>query len=349
MVVLLPAARNILQFPHAANALIKNALSLCPFRRGFYRIFTIQITTMEQAKEKITITSIFDRATILHLRIPFSFYLMPVFFYGVSQAAAIHVSDTIIVFIAMHLLIYPGSNVYNSYMDKDTGSIGGLEHPPPVTRKLYYASIIFDIAGLLLCACSSWQNAVVMAGYVAFSKAYSWHGIRLKKYGYLAWASVMFFQGGYTFMLAHMAASGNVSLQWFTAKNIECMFISSLLIGGFYPLTQIYQHGEDSSRGDFTISYRLGIIGTFIFTTVLFLCGTAIAFHYFTTYYQLIHFFIFLACLLPAVSYFVYWFVKVVQDRNNADYTHAMLMNQVASLCMVICFTIILLLNHPMI
>src|SRR5579871_667568 len=82
--------------------------------------------------------TIFDRDTVLHLRVPFSFYLLPVFCFGISQAATIHVTDTWIVFIALHLLIYPGSNVYNSYMDKDTGSIGGLEHPPPVTPKLYY-------------------------------------------------------------------------------------------------------------------------------------------------------------------------------------------------------------------
>jgi 1,4-dihydroxy-2-naphthoate octaprenyltransferase len=302
--------------------------------------------TGEKQATQLSIGSIFDHDTVLHLRIPFSFFLLPVFCYGISQATTINLADTVIVFIALHLFIYPGSNVYNSFMDKDTGSIGGLEKPPPVTLKLYYASIIFDTVGLLLCAVSSWQNAVVMAGYVAFSKAYSWHGIRLKKYPYLAWASVMFFQGGYTFMLANMAAEHSVNLQWFTSKNIECMIISSLLIGGFYPLTQIYQHDEDSQRGDFTISYRLGITGTFIFTAVLFLCGTIISFHYFTTYYQLSHFLIFLTCLLPAVSYFAYWFIKTIKNKSFADYHHAMRMNKVASICMIICFTIILYINH---
>jgi 1,4-dihydroxy-2-naphthoate polyprenyltransferase len=294
----------------------------------------------------IRIRSVFDRDTVLHLRIPFSFFLLPVFCFGISQVANFHSADTVIVFIALHLFIYPGSNVYNSYMDKDTGSIGGLEHPPPVTGKLYVASIIFDIAGLLLCSLSSWQNAMVMAGYVGFSKAYSWHGIRLKKYGLAAWASVMFFQGGYTFMLANMAAAGDVSLQWFTLKNIEGMVISSLLIGGFYPLTQIYQHDEDSSRGDFTISYKLGVTGTFIFTAVLFICGTLVAYHYFNQYYGISHFFIFLACLLPAVGYFSYWFVKTYRNSAFADYHHAMRMNKVGSLCMIICFSIIFYLNQ---
>src|SRR4051794_24500682 len=142
--------------------------------------------------KNLTLRSIFERDTILHLRIPFSYFLLPIFIFGISQASTIHLAQTIIVFIALHLFIYPGSNIYNSYMDKDTGSIGGLKNPPPVTKKLYYASIIFDTAGLLVCSLAGWQNMLIMAGYVAFSKAYSWYGIRLKKYTYLGWVSVMF-------------------------------------------------------------------------------------------------------------------------------------------------------------
>jgi 1,4-dihydroxy-2-naphthoate octaprenyltransferase len=245
---------------------------------------------MYAEKENITPLNIFDRDTLLHLRVPFSFYLLPVFCFGISQSAHIYLTNTAIVFIALHLFIYPGSNIYNSYMDKDTGSIGGLKEPPPVTRKLYYASIVVDVAGLLICSLTGWQNVLVMAGYTAFSKAYSWDGIRLKKYGYLGWASVMFFQGGYTFMLANMAAENAQNLAWFTPKHLESMLFASLIIGGYYPLTQIYQHDEDNERGDLTISYKLGIIGTFLFAGILFLAGSGVLLHYCYTYYTMAHF-----------------------------------------------------------
>jgi len=294
----------------------------------------------------MNITSVFDRDTLLHLRLPFSFFLLPVFWFGLSQAGYIHLTDTLIVFIALHLLIYPGSNIYNSYMDKDTGSIGGLRHPPPVTPKLYYASIVCDTAGLLLCSISGWRNALVMAGYVAFSKAYSWHGTRLKKSTYLGWFMVMFFQGGYTFMLANMAAEDQVSLTWFTTRNVLCMFIASLLIGGYYPLTQIYQHEEDASRGDYTISYRLGVRGTFIFSGLLFLAGTVTAFFYFRNYYSLDHFLVFAGCNLPAIIYFLYWAFKAGRDVSFADYTHSMRMTQISSVCMVVCFSILMAWNQ---
>jgi 1,4-dihydroxy-2-naphthoate octaprenyltransferase len=301
---------------------------------------------LDAKQENITIGNLLDRDTLLHLRLPFSYFLLPIFLFGVSQATTIDTRDAIIVFVALHLFIYPGSNIYNSYMDKDTGSIGGLKNPPPVTRRLYYVSIIFDAAGLLLCSLAGWQNMLVMAGYVGFSKAYSWHGIRFKKMPMTGWLSVLFFQGGYTYMLANMACEGTVSMEWVSAKNIEAMLFASVIIGGSYPLTQIYQHDEDGSRGDYTISYKLGVRGTFILSSACYLAGVIIALHYFTTYYRLSHFLIFACCSVPVAVYFVSWFYKSVRNKVIADYEHAMLMNRVSSTCMIVCFLVILFINY---
>lgn len=295
--------------------------------------------------EKINFRSVFDRDTVLHLRLPFSFFLLPVFVFGISQASNIHATNTLIVFFALHFFIYPGSNIYNSYMDKDTGSIGGLKHPPPVTPKLYYASIVMDIAGLFICLLAGWQNVLIMAGYVAFSKAYSWHGIRLKKYPYLGWLMVAFFQGGYTFLLANMAAENVFDTSWFTAKNMLCMLIATLLIGAYYPLTQIYQHDEDGKRGDYTISYKLGVKGTFIFSASLFFFAFIVVFRYLTEYYTLQQFIVFGICVISIICYFVYWLVKAIRNEAYADYSHAMKMTFISSVCMVSCFSIIALMN----
>ncbi len=297
-------------------------------------------------KNNIGLLSVFDRDTLLHLRIPFSLYLLPVFCFGISQASSVDLVNTLVVFIALHLFIYPGSNSYNSYMDKDTGSIGGLKEPPPVTKKLYYASIIFDITGLLLCALSGWRSMLLLLVYVAFSKAYSWHGIRLKKYAYVSWLVIAFFQGGYTFMLANMTAEGNMHMSWFTAPHIICMVVASLLIGGSYPLTQVYQHKEDSGRGDYTISYRMGITGTFVFTLVMFVTSAGILFYYFSSYYSITQFLIFSVSLAPVMIYFLYWFIKAVKDHANADFAHTMLMNKISAACMIACFTILFIINH---
>ncbi len=287
-----------------------------------------------------------DKHTWLHLRIPFSWYLLPVFIFGISQALNIHAINLMIVLIAQHLFIYPGSNLYNSYMDKDTGAIGGLEHPPPVNKGMYYVSILVDMAGLAVCSLTGWRNVLVMMGYIGFSKAYSWYGIRLKKYPYLGWLSVLFFQGGYTYMQANMAAENAVSLSWFTLRNLECFLFASLMIAGSYPLTQIYQHGEDGERGDHTISYKFGVRGTFILSGSMFGVGALVALHYFVSYYSLVQFLIFIGCLAPVLFYFTSWAVQSFRDPAKADYRHAMLMNKIASTCTIICFVIITLINQ---
>ncbi len=246
----------------------------------------------------------------------------------------------------LHFFIYPGSNVYNSFMDEDTGSIGGLKKPPPVTRKLYYASIVCDITGLLLSLLISFKMLLLMVVYIGISKAYSWKKIRLKKYPLFGWIVVMLFQGGYTFLLVNMACENIFNAAWFAGKNIICMLIASLLIGGYYPLTQIYQHDEDGSRGDYTISYRLGITGTFVFSGILFLLSCAVAFFYFQAYYEVKHYVIFISCLFPVIIYYFYWLNKATGDKKFADYDHTMRMTFISSTCMIICFSTLFFINH---
>lgn len=289
-------------------------------------------------KRVINPVKVFDRDTVLHLRIPFSFYLLPIFCFGFSQASHIIWFNFFMVFVVLHFFIYPGSNVYNSYMDKDTGSIGGLEKPPPVTPKLYHASILLDAIGLLLSILISWKMAIIIALYIAVSKAYSWHGIRIKKYPFLSWTIVAMFQGGYTYMLVNMSITGDLTPSWFTEKNTIAVIIASLLVGAFYPLTQVYQHEEDSKRGDRTISYLLGVNGTFIFSSFLFLTASFLMFQYMTSYYSMQHFIIFIACLLPVIAYFLWWFMRVLRNSGQANFSNTMRINKVSAWCMIICF-----------
>ncbi len=292
------------------------------------------------------ITTLFDRNTLLHLRLPFSFFLLPVFCFAVSQTTTINLFNVIIIFIVLHLFIYPGSNIYNSFMDKDTGSIGGLKNPPPVTKKLYYVSILFDSTGLLICVLINIKMLPLMLLYILISKAYSWNGVRLKKFAVGGWFVVMLFQGGYTFLLVNMSAMNCFDSSWFTANNTLCMLLSSLLIGGYYPLTQIYQHEEDALRGDKTISYKLGVIGTFIFSGLIFMLASLTSLYYFITYYSNLHFIIFMVCLIPVILYYSFWFAKTLKNKAAADYRHAMQMTFISSCCMITCFTILYFLNH---
>src|SRR5262245_30987109 len=130
----------------------------------------------------------FSRSTWKHLRIPFSYYLLPVYLFSLSASPNLNQPRLIWVFIIIHLFLYPASNGYNSYFDKDEKSIGGLKNPLPVTKGLYYLSLIFDLIAIVLAFVKiSLTFALFVLVYGLISKAYSHPAIRLKKYPIGGW------------------------------------------------------------------------------------------------------------------------------------------------------------------
>jgi 1,4-dihydroxy-2-naphthoate polyprenyltransferase len=261
---------------------------------------------------------------------------MPVFMFALSQCQSINLFAAVLVFLILHLFIYPASNGYNSYMDQDETSIGGLENPPKPTKELFYISMAFDIIGLLLALLVSQTFFIAVLTYTLVSRAYSFKGIRLKKYPILGFLTVIFFQGGFTFWMVQTGV--NQFPFEFNTVTLLALFGSSFLIAGVYPLTQVYQHEADVKSGDYTISYRLGIRGTFYFTACMFLLANVCLYFYFKELGNTEHFLVFQLFLLPVVIYFVTWFLKVFKDAKEASFKNTMTMNLIASLCMNFCF-----------
>ncbi len=284
-----------------------------------------------------------DKNTIKLMRIPFSYFLMPVFLFALSQVKSIDIKSAIISFIALHLFIYPASNGYNSYMDKDETSIGGLKNPPKPTKNLFYLTALFDITGLALSLMVSIQFFFCVLAYMLASRAYSYKGIRLKKMPVLGFLTVIFFQGGFTFWMIYTAISSNPVE--YTSGLVSAMLACSFLIAGVYPLTQVYQHEADLASGDITISYKLGYTGTFVFAGTMFTIASVLLFYYFYSMQQTMHFALFQLFLFPVIVYFIWWFLKVMKDTTYASFQNTMNMNFIASTCMNFCFITILLLN----
>ncbi|MGB4774528.1 MAG: UbiA family prenyltransferase, partial [Daejeonella sp.] len=211
-----------------------------------------------------------SRSAIIHLRLVFSFFLMPVFFFALSQVPVINLGHAILVFIIWHLMVYPSSNGYNSYFDKDEGSIALVERPPKVDKSLYYFSLFLELVALLLSLLVSLQFVLVVFLYGLLSKLYSHPLTRFKKYPVISFLIVFIFQGGFVYWSTYAAISGlNLFFGW-NMNFILVGLICSFLIGASYPLTQVYQHQEDAKRGDKTLSMVLGIRGSFCFSACLF-------------------------------------------------------------------------------
>ncbi len=275
----------------------------------------------------------FKRSTWLHLRIPFSFFLMPVFMFALAVSGDAEIWRVILVFVSIHLFLYPASNGYNSYFDKDEKSIGGLKNPPPVEKELYRAALLFDGIAIAIGLFVNWEFALMLFIYGLVSKAYSHPMIRLKKYPFLSWFIAGLFQGAFTYV---MGVVGLKNLDFLDINNaiFYPALLSSVLLWGSYPMTQIYQHEEDSKRGDITLSIKLGIKGTFVFTALVFGVASGLYWLYFETYFSESIALMFVALMAPIVIFFGWWFLLVLKDEQHADFTNTMRLNFISAFCL---------------
>lgn len=269
------------------------------------------------------------RSSLLHLRLPFSYFLLPVYLQALLAAGALDGLKAGLVFFVLHFLLYPAANGFNSYYDRDQESIGVLRHPPPVTRDLLWLSLALDGTALIVALWVGWPLVLGCLLYSLASKAYSWNRIRLKRFPFLSWILVGCCQGPFTFFV--VLASVQDFSRAILCEGATPAAVSGLFILGFFPLTQVYQHREDASRGLETLSLRLGILGTF-YLSALFMAAAALI------YYAYLHRLVgagsalgFAVSSIPALGYFIYWFLAVAKDEARADYGHAMRMCVLAS------------------
>lgn len=296
-------------------------------------------------KEK-NIINWFDKSTVKHLRLPFSFFLMPVFLFALSQAATINWPTSVLAFVILHLLIFPSSNGYNSYQDRDETSIGGLKHPPKVSENLYYVTILMDITGVLGGLFVSVFFSLFVLIFVIVSRTYSYRNVRLKKYAVIGFLTVFIFQGAFVYLMASVAITDFSIAEIFTFNNIICMSVASFFIGSIYPLTQIYQHEADKKDGVISLSYKLGYKGTFLFSAILFSLATILLYYYFNLKHQQLALVLFSLIMLPVVFKLLTWFNKVRKDTGNANFENTMTMNMVTSTCMNLYFLLLFLNNY---
>jgi len=285
---------------------------------------------------------VLHRSTIQLLRFHFSFFLLPVYLFALSQINQINLYNALLVFFILHFLVYPSSNGYNSYMDRDTTPIGGLKTPLQPTRELFHVTLIMDILAILLSSLLGFYFMLGIFLYILASRAYSYRGLRLKKYPVTGYLTVIIFQGALVFILAYHGSSTDHSLD----LPLLPVIAAACLIGGYYPLTQIYQHAEDLQDGVKTLSYTLGKKGTFVFCGIVFATATLCMYLTFWQKENLWQFGVFVVCMTPVIVFFTRWMFLVRKDEKNANFRFSLAMNIIAAACTSICFGLLIIMNH---
>ena len=287
-----------------------------------------------------------SHSTLKHLRITFSFNLLPIFLFGlVITPQSINWIDALLLFMCWHFFIYPTSNGFNSYFDKDKESIAGIKYPPKVTKELYYFSIALDGIGILLALCIHLTTAISMLIYGLISKAYSHPLIRLKKRPVVSWIIVSVFQGYFVFLVTYWAIH-DIPISRLTTSMIQIpALLTTMMLMSAYPITQVYQHKEDRERGDFTLSLRLGVLGTFHFTALGFVITALGYVSYFFYYHDSQTMLLYLILMIPLLIYYIFWYQKVIKSIDLADFEHTMKLNRLSALCLNAFFLLLIIFN----
>lgn len=264
------------------------------------------------------------KSVLLHLRLPFSWFLLPFFLAPLCVSPNFDDKRLGLVFLILHFLIYPAANSFNSYFDRDEKSIGGLKNPPQVTKSLYYVSLLLDLLGIYFALRISLWFALLIAGYSIASRLYSHPAVRLKKYPVIGLFFTSFFQGYFTVCSVYIGLNGYEPWNLLTSKVQWLGLLCSVLLLAIYPLTQIYQHDEDARRGDLTFSRLLGIRKTFAFSISVFILTVIGFIFYLRKFLFLPQTGLLLLSLIPAALFLLYWYRRAFVDPKYANYSNLM-------------------------
>lgn len=172
-------------------------------------------------------------------------------------------------FLSVHVLLFGGVTVYNSYWDRDTGPIGGLRAPPPLAPWTLPAAWILQLLGLVAAFGISPISAAVYAGSMLCFWMYSRPGIRLKGRPWLSLLAIGVSTGACGFLLGYLHGGRRD----FTGASLAGAFGVTCLIVSLFPMSQVYQVNEDLERRDVTFTAKYGLRGVRLAYAVLFPCG----------------------------------------------------------------------------
>jgi 4-hydroxybenzoate polyprenyltransferase len=212
------------------------------------------------------------RDFILHLRLNYNFLILSAsFLLGALYVSRIGDTGTfILLFLLVYIFLFGGANAYNSYFDKDKGPIGGLEHPPKMTKWMYFAAWAVQIVGLAV----SFIFHLPLFSFLFFISLVSFwlYSSPVFKFKAKPLLSFLVIGAGTVFsttLMGYIAAGGDSISLSLTFGAIG----ATLIVLSMYPFSQAYQVEEDKERGYDTFAVRYGVRGIKINYLVLFLPG----------------------------------------------------------------------------
>lgn len=194
---------------------------------------------------------------VLHLRLHYQFLVLSGGYLAATLIVPIETPNLYwLQFINVHVLLFGGATVYNSYWDKDEGPIGGLKHPPKMEQWMLFGAWVFQLIGVIWAFQVNTLFVVIYSCSAMLFWLYSSPKYRWKGHSWLSMIAIGGSTGLASLLLGTLAAGHSIS--WITgiaALGVACVMLS------LYPASQVYQKEEDEKRGDQTFAIRYGLKG----------------------------------------------------------------------------------------
>lgn len=209
---------------------------------------------------------------IIHLRLHYQVLILSGgYLLGGFLAEEMDTTTYFLQFLNVHVLLFGGATAYNSWWDKDEGPIGGLRHPPKMTRWMHPASLLLMGGGLVLSFDAGWlYGGIYMTSLVLFW-LYSTPLARWKGDPHLSIFTIAISTGFNSVLLGILAAGGVIS-----GSKLLAAAGAALILVSMYPVSQLFQMEEDRKRHDETFAIRYGIRGVKNFFRYSFLGGSVL-------------------------------------------------------------------------
>lgn len=198
---------------------------------------------------------------LIHLRLHYQFFILSGgYLLGGLLANEMQAADFWLQFLNVHVLLFGGATVFNSYWDKDEGPIGGLKRPPKLAHWTRNASIGLMAIGWAWSIPYGWFYSAVYALSLLLFWLYSTPLARWKGNPKLSLLAIGVSTGTNSVFLGYLAAGGVLKPSvLFGAAG------AGLILLSLYPVSQVFQADEDKDRGDVTfyVAYGLQAVKSF--------------------------------------------------------------------------------------
>ncbi|MCC5916313.1 MAG: UbiA prenyltransferase family protein [Cryomorphaceae bacterium] len=285
---------------------------------------------------------------LLHMRFHLSALLSPIFFMALCFSEVKSYRDVLLLFILLHLIVYPSRNGFNSIQDRIGGSLTGLKTPPPAPGFLRILTLILDATAIYIAFTMSKSTFILVTFYVIAFRAYSFRYIQLKRFPLLSFVMVVGVQGALIYLLtSHVAQQRSVMSIVMSKEGLAGILAACGYVAAGYPLLNLFRHKQEEKAKLKSFSRLLGIKDSFLFSTI-FLAGMSLMlFYLFMPEWEYI--FLFLLINSPTLGLFIIWYRKSWRTSFFVDYEDTMRISFLGGFTMNIFFIVVLMLEMSLI